>query len=130
MKPKPFSGLNHLTVPCANGCSPAQQIAVGDGCGCRTTCAGRIAAKFARVARGMHGVVRCARRGSGLAEDPVHSCAADRAGALGHPAAVRLGGLTVEVALFLAFHATPVVALRHWWLPFHQGSRTRSALTV
>ena len=60
------------------------------------------------------------RGGSGLAEDPVHSCAADRAGALGHPAAIRLGGLTVEVALFLAFHAVPVVAPRIG-VPFHQG---------
>src|SRR6478752_1996272 len=69
---------------------------------------------------GMRGVVRCAHGpaatpGSGLAEDPVHFCAAGRAGALGHPAAVRLGGLTAEVAFFLAFHSVPVVALRHWW---------------
>src|SRR6476660_903026 len=68
--------------------------------------------------------------GSGLAEDPVHFCAAGRAGALGHPAAVRLGGLTVEVALFLAFHAVPVVALRHWWCLSVRGLGRRSALTV
>src|SRR6476646_5263158 len=26
MKPKPFSALNHLTVPCAMTCSPVQQL--------------------------------------------------------------------------------------------------------
>src|SRR5205085_10081302 len=51
---------------------------------------------------------------SGLAEDPVHLGAADRAGALRHPAA----GLTdldlaVEVPLLLALDAVAVVGVRH-----------------
>src|SRR3954447_9931285 len=49
-----------------------------------------------------------------LAEDPVHLGAADRAGALGHPAAGLADlDLAVEVALFLALHAVAVVALSH-----------------
>src|SRR3954447_25329252 len=49
-----------------------------------------------------------------LAEDPVHLGAADRAGALGHPATGLADlDLAVEVALLLALHAVAVVALRH-----------------
>src|SRR6476469_3597175 len=138
MKPKPFSALNHLTVPCAmavlllNNClnnlrSVALAVDVGRRVrvGCRPVHASRekCAVLFAAL-------TVLLRRWSGFAEDPVHSCSAGRAGALGHSAAVRLGGLTGEVALFLAFHAVPVVALRHWWCLSIRGWGRRSALTV
>src|SRR6476659_7660424 len=58
--------------------------------------------------------------GSGLAENPVHLCAADRADPLGHPAAVRFMNLAVEIALLLAFDAVAVVGLGHW-PSFRQG---------
>src|SRR6478736_924923 len=51
--------------------------------------------------------------GSGLAKQPVHLGPADLADALGHPAAVRFSGLTLEVPLVLTFYAIPVVALGH-----------------
>src|SRR6478752_4082261 len=91
---------------------------------------GPLHARVARDAMMLFAVLAMQPRGgSGLGEDPVHFCAADRAGALGHPAAVRLGGLTVEVAFFLAFHAVPVVALRHWWCLSIRGLGHRPALT-
>src|SRR6195952_438932 len=50
---------------------------------------------------------------SGLAQDPVHLGATDRADSLGHPAAVGLVDLAFEVPLFLAFDAVAVVGLGH-----------------
>ena len=50
---------------------------------------------------------------SGLRQHPVHLRAAHRAAALRHPAAVRFGDLTLEVAFLPAFHAVPVERLGH-----------------
>src|SRR5439155_7109657 len=59
---------------------------------------------------------------SGLAEDPVHLGAADRAGALRHPATGLADlDLAVEVTLLLALHAVAVVALSHGESPRSRG---------
>src|SRR3954454_23557328 len=65
---------------------------------------------------------RPGRRSSGLAEDPVYLGAADRAGALRHPATGLADlDLAVEVTLLLALHAVAVVALSHGESPRSRG---------